>query len=246
MTALETPPILTARPQPAQSTAGCVVDFALPGQTFSCAPSGANETASTPSVASPYVTTEEDAAHQRKSPSGPAKRNDTPILKGAPNLHRRQAEVGPTIEGVQGKAELLADLMSNPETYDKFGPAWKLALRMLHTRAGVLVGTHDDIVRMLGHVSKDSLRNWIKHLSDQGIITAEQKGWQVALKLQGTYMKAATAPELIERSVMAIPVDDPKVEAMRKIVEGAEVLGGRVRLTLEDCIFGEGNGRKRT
>lgn len=246
MTALSIPPSLTARPHPAQPTAGGVVDFALPGQTFSCAPSGANETASTPSVASPRLTTEVAAAYMRKVPSGLVKRIAVPLQKGAPNLYRRQAEVGPTVEGVQGKAELLAALMSNPETYDKFGPAWKLVLRMLHTRDGVLAGTHDDIARMLGKVSKDSVRNWIKHLDEQGIIAAEQNGWQVTLKLQGIFMNAATAPDLVEQGVTVVPADDPKVAAMKKIVEGAGMLGGRVRLTLEDCVFEEGNARKRT
>lgn len=144
------------------------------------------------------------------------------------------------------KAELLAELMSNPKTYDMFGAAWKLALRLLHARDGMLSGTHDDIARLLGRVSKDSVRNWTKYLVNKGVITADQKGWHMTLKLVGPYMTAATAPEVIERTVIAATVEHPKLSAIRKIAEGADMLGGHIRLTIEDCTFREDHDHNRT
>ncbi len=140
----------------------------------------------------------------------------------------------------------MADLMSNPETYDQFGAAWRLALRMLHTHDGMLTGTYDDIGRMLGKVSRDSVRNWTKHLVEQGVITADQKGWHVTLKLIGPYMTAATAPAVIERTVIVTPAENPRLDAIRKIAEGADMLGGHIRVTIEDCMFKESNGHNRT
>jgi hypothetical protein len=158
----------------------------------------------------------------------------------------RGVAVAAAAGGDRCKAELLAELMSNPKTYDMFGAAWKLALRLLHARDGMLSGTHDDIARLLGRVSKDSVRNWIKYLVNKGIITADQKGWHMTLKLVGPYMTAATAPEVIERTVIAATVEHPKLSAIRKIAEGADMLGGHIRLTIENCTFREDHDPNRT
>jgi len=146
-------------------------------------------------------------------------------------------------QGDRSRGELLSYLMSKPETYKQIGAAWRLAMRLLTSEDGTLVGSYRDMARLLGNVSGDSVKNWAKHLVEIGMTTSEQKGHQIALKLTEEYMRIATAPDKVETTVEVLPPEYAGLMALRKVVDGARELGGKVKLVLEDCELGKGDGK---
>ena len=89
MNAYDITPDVPPRPNPAQTAAGGVVDFALPGHNFPVVPSGTEASASAPTVASPYLTSDEAAAYLRKSVSWLLRVRDMAFLRGKPNLYAK-------------------------------------------------------------------------------------------------------------------------------------------------------------
>jgi hypothetical protein len=164
-----------------------------------------------------------------------------------PRIMEDNAVVKSGLSAVTGlsKSMLMAELMTDPETYDRFDSAWRLAMRLLLSKDGKLCGDYGDIASQLGAVSKDSVRNWVKRLVEQKVIEVDQKGWQLTLTLLDKYMAIATAPDVIHDSIQVLPPEDRAVAALRKIADGAEELGGRIVLTIQDCTVGKRNGGKK-
>jgi hypothetical protein len=158
------------------------------------------------------------------------------------NDTRRQLAATQPAQGRRCKSELMAELMSRPETYDRFGAAWRLAMRLLHSTDGVLVGTYQDIAALLGSTSRDSVKNWAKRLAKHGVLTMDQKGWQVTLRLLGDYMSIARAPLTLNRTVTFAAHEDPRLAGLKRIAAGAAALGGHINVTIEGCTFGDGDG----
>ena len=85
MTTYDITPDVPRRPKLAQPPD----DFALPGQNPLVVPSGTDASASTPRVASPYLTSDEAAAYLRKSVSWLLRVPDMAFLRGKPNLYAK-------------------------------------------------------------------------------------------------------------------------------------------------------------
>jgi len=179
--------------------------------------------------------------------------NERPAQEQAPEPVSRPSSVGPILAPIpassgddapsgnheKSKAELLAKLMREPETYDRIGAAWRLVVRLLTSKDGTLVGSYRDMAGMVGSISGDTVKNWVKHLVEKGVITSEQKGRQIALRLTEEYMRVAMAPERVETTVEVLPPEHARLGALKKLVDGAARLGGRVKLSLEDCELGK-------
>ncbi len=141
----------------------------------------------------------------------------------------------------RSKSELMSDLMAKSETYKMIGAAWCLAMRLLHSSDGKLIGSYAELGRLLGNVSGDSVKNWAKHLDGIGMTTTEIKGRQVVVRLTDEYMRIATAPDKVETTVHVLPPEYEAIMALQKIVDGATELGGNVKVSLEGCQLGKRN-----
>jgi len=142
----------------------------------------------------------------------------------------------------KSKSELMAELMAKPSTYDEFGSAWRLAMWLLHSADGTIVGSYGDFAGNLGHASPDSAKNWVKQLVDRGVVTSVKKGRQMTVKLKPAYMAIAQAPAIIVKTVEVFPAQHREILALQKIMEGTGDLGGHISIAIEDCRLGNADG----
>lgn len=130
------------------------------------------------------------------------------------------------------KSELLAELMSDPVTYSKLDSAWRLAIKLLLSKNGRIQGTYADIATQLGGISPDSVKNWVRKLADQSVVSHQQKGWEITIALTDAYMSIATAPEVILNETPSAPQSSRESTALDKIIEGSNALGGNMTITI--------------
>lgn len=153
------------------------------------------------------------------------------------NTDKRLLNIGSATDQ-KSKSELLVCLMSQTEIFDKVGAAWPLFMRLILTKDGRLMGTHDDIAKQCGNISKDTVRAWVKRLTNVHIVEANTEGWQVTVKLTGVYMDVARAPESIQVSSQVLPPERGDDVALRMIREGTRELGGTMTITINCDVAG--------
>ena len=139
------------------------------------------------------------------------------------------------------KADLLADLMKRPETYDKFESAWRLVMWLMVAEKGIAINSYENIAVCLGTTNKSTVRKWADTLVNNGVIERNQKGNQVELRLLGEYMTCATAPSEIHVSSQILPPIPQGMLSLKKIFDGTEELGGNFSIRIDGIKMG---GRK--
>ena len=150
------------------------------------------------------------------------------------NVEPKNAQIGQNIS----KAELLADLMRKPETYDKFDSAWRLVMWLMMVQEGIAINSYENIATNLGNISKSTVRKWADTLVNNGVIERTQKGNQVELKLLGEFMTCATAPSEIHASSQILPPVPKEMLSLKKIFDGTEELGGNFSIRIDGIKMG--------
>jgi len=148
--------------------------------------------------------------------------------------HQNNAQVAQNIP----KADLLANLLKKPQTFDEFDSAWRLAMWLLMVQNGIVINSYENIATNLGNISKSSVRKWADTLVKHGVIERTQKGNQVELKLCGEYMTCATAPTEPHTASQILPPVPPSLLALQKIFDGTEELGGNFSIRIDGIKMG--------
>jgi hypothetical protein len=148
--------------------------------------------------------------------------------------------IGKTDSGsaIPTKTLLLTELLKKPEVYDQLDSAWRLVMWLMMVEHGVVICGYDEIAERLGG-SKHTVKKWAEVLEGKGLLEKKPNGKVVELRLTGDFMKIALAPDAVIAENPVPRQESPVMNALAKIIEGTEELGGQITMTLSGCNLGK-------